>query len=160
MISFRQVNKKSFSIDADLKVTPDQERFAGGNLADYVRICRDDDKHFCFLICDGELPIGFFALDFQEDRHRAYTQGDSHFCILRNFFIDQHWQGKGLASKSLQLLPDFIRQHFPQIKKIYLTVNEKNPAAQNVYLKHGFTALTLRYMGGSAGPQVVMVLEL
>jgi GNAT superfamily N-acetyltransferase len=160
MISIERVDKTRFSIPAGLRVSPEQEKFAGKDVAEYVRSWRDDDLHFCFLIVSPEGPVGFFALDFAGDRHAAYVSDRDGFAVLRCFFIDERHQGKKFAGKALQHLPEYVRREFPALKKIYLTVNEKNPVAQNLYLRAGYTTLPQRYLGGGAGPQLVMVREL
>lgn len=58
--------------------------------------------------------------------------------LIRSFSTDYHEQGKGYAKAALQLLPDFVRQHFPWINELVLGVNIPNVSAQALYIKCGF----------------------
>jgi hypothetical protein len=77
----------------------------------------------CYLIKSDGMPIGFFALDFSYDRHRSYLFETEHFGVLRCFFIDQRFQGKGFSKSSLA---------YPDVLRLLLTVNFKNKPAIHI----------------------------
>src|SRR5665213_1620263 len=160
MVELREINKTVFTNAAGLKVHPDQMKFVCEDLNEYVRSWREDPQHLCYSIESKDKPIGFFALDFNLDRHTAYVPAAEDFCVLRCFFIDERSQGQGFAREALARIPALVRNSHPTIEKIYLTVNEKNPTAFKLYERGGFVGLEKRYLGGAAGPQHVMVLEL
>lgn len=57
------------------------------------------------------------------------------------------------------LLPDFVRNQFPDIKEIVLGVNQKNLPAQALYEKAGFVA-NGRILQGPKGPQNILMLSI
>lgn len=101
--------------------------------------------------------MGFFALDFSYDRHRDYLPKDKDFAVLRCFFIDKRFQNQGLAKRSIEALFEYMAHEHPHVEALYLTVNFKNEAAVKSYQKAQFKLMKQPYLGGSAGPQHVMV---
>ncbi|MGU3192760.1 GNAT family N-acetyltransferase, partial [Vibrio cholerae] len=75
---------------------------------------------------------------------------------LRFFVIDKSQQGKGLGTKAVKALFDYLKKSYPSFKSVYLTVNCQNQAARTCYLKGGFEDNGERYLGGPAGPQHIM----
>ena len=64
------------------------------------------------------------------------------------------------TSRSARIaLPDVVRRDFPDARSLVLTVNVRNPAARAVYLGGGFVDGGEQYLGGSAGPQHVLRLD-
>lgn len=74
---------------------------------------------------------------------------------MRAYSIDSRQQGRGFAKQSLQLLPSFIKKHFPENNEVILAVNLKNKAAQHVYKKAGFVDKGKRIMGNK-GKQLIL----
>lgn len=85
---------------------------------------------------------------------------DAHTLGLEGFFIDRNWQGKGLGVPFIKKIVEKVRSDFPSYAKVALTVNCKNVAAINTYLKGGFLDSGHLYYGGHSGPQHVMIAEL
>ncbi|WP_428773360.1 GNAT family N-acetyltransferase [Vibrio sp.] len=106
------------------------------------------------VIClDGEV-VGMFLVD------TCYS-ADYEFCRhpalgFRAFFVDHQFQGQGVAKAALKLLPEYLAERYRDFHQVYLTVNCKNPAAYNCYLKAGFEDTGDHYHGGAAGPQHIM----
>lgn len=93
---------------------------------------------------EGKL-VCFFILDEGEDR-QYYSQNPNSL-LLRAFSTDSREVRKGYARQSLQLLPDFIKVHFPHINEVVLGVNERNEPAAKLYLKAGFIDTKRKYLG-------------
>lgn len=104
---------------------------------------------------DKNKLVTFFVLDEGEDKFN-YTS-DSASLLLRAFSTDSNELRKGYGLKSLLLLQEFTNEHFPSINKIVLAVNEKNDAANSLYLKAGFKDTTRRFLGPK-GPQKILEL--
>lgn len=102
-------------------------------------------------------PVGFFIL-LTGERVKEYTDHPQAQLLIA-FSIDYKEQGKGYAKKGLQLLPDFVKKHFPHIGEIVLGVNKKNRPAHQLYEKSGFQDRGRRKIG-SVGEQIVMHLSL
>lgn len=102
--------------------------------------------HYHPILCfKAEKLVCFFILDEGEDRARYSTNPKS--LLLRAFSTDSREVRKGYAYQSLQLLPSFIKTHFPLIDEVLLGVNERNDPAANLYLKAGFIDTKRKYLG-------------
>jgi len=110
------------------------------------------------LIGDGGQIAGFFLIDQDYAQHYPFASADS--LGLRSFFIDQRFQGKGLAKRSLQALPDYLRAQGLAATYVFLTVNCKNAAAIPLYRQCGFEDTGELYLDGGYGPQHIMRLAL
>lgn len=110
------------------------------------------------LIGHGEQIAGFFLIDQDYAQHYPFASADS--VGLRSFFIDQRFQGLGLAKRSLQALPDYLRAQRIAAAAVFLTVNCKNEAAIPLYRQCGFADTGELYLDGGYGPQHIMRLAL
>ncbi len=157
---FRKIDKNHFSNESKLRVRPDQISYVCDNVEEFVRSWQGDDHIDCYLVGVANDIVGFFAVDFSHERHRSYTTEIDHFCVFRCFFIDERFQGQGYAAVALSKLGDLLAEQYRDLRKIVLTVNCKNKIAIKSYDKAGFKKLTALYLGGSAGPQYVMIKSL
>ncbi len=137
---------------------PDQERFAG-RLAETLPAAEADPDRWPGAILLGGTPVGFFVL------HRgpgaAIEPGLEHRdVLLRTFLVDAAAQGRGVATRALAALPDFVAEHLPGARRVVLTVNVRNPVAIRTYARAGFADTGALYHGGTAGPQHVFELWL
>lgn len=158
-LDFHKIDKGTFKNEYGLAVLPEQESYICSDLDKYVDSCRDDALLDCYLILKAGLPVGFFGLDAKLKRHSGYVGSERRALVLRCFFVDRRHQGKGYALKALTGLDDLIRLRYPGITEIFLTVNFKNTKAFGLYARAGFTSLPEPYLGGSSGPQHVMLRE-
>ncbi len=55
----------------------------------------------------------------------------------------------------MELVPNFLREHLPDINEIALSVNCKNTVAYRIYQQAGYTD-TGRKIGGPIGQQYVL----
>lgn len=110
------------------------------------------------LIWQADQIAGFFLIDQDYALHYPFASVDS--VGLRSFFIDQRFQGLGLAKRSLQALPDYLRVQRIAASAIFLTVNCKNEAAIPLYRQCGFEDTGELYLDGGYGPQHIMRLAL
>jgi len=113
-----------------------------------------DTKHI--LIVEQGKPVGYFALEYGEKLFRYSDNQGAR--LLTSFSIDSRYQGKGLAKQGLRLLPEFMKNHFPETEEVVLGVNQKNKAALNLYLKTGFVDNQEIYEGRK-GPQHILHLD-
>ncbi|MEJ5125397.1 GNAT family N-acetyltransferase [Comamonas sp. MYb21] len=110
------------------------------------------------LIGHGEQIAGFFLIDQDYAQHYPFASADS--VGLRSFFVDQRFQGMGLAKRSLQALPAYLQAQGMAATAVFLTVNCKNAAAIPLYRQCGFADTGELYLGGGYGPQHIMRLAL
>lgn len=103
-------------------------------------------------------PVGMFGLD--RGGYLREFDDDRAAVLLRAFYIAPEHQGKGYATAAVSAVGAFVRQQLPDVKRVVLTVNDRNPAALAAYLKGGFAMTGRDYLGGLFGPQHVMELEI
>lgn len=95
----------------------------------------ETEKHPILIFNDSTL-VGFFILQLGKSVARYTDTSDA--ILFKSHSIDIHFQGQGFAKKSLQLLPAFVRTHFPSIKEIVLAVEADNLSSQMLYVRFGF----------------------
>ena len=110
---------------------PEQERF-GGRTDQTLPAAEQDPARHPYAVVE-DVPVGFFVLD--ETPSEADPSAD---LVLRSFFVDAA-QGRGVARRAVALLPGPVR--------------DRHPAA-------GFVDGGALYLGGNAGPQHVLRLDL
>ena len=133
-----------------LAPTPEQEVFSG-RAEQTLRLAERDPDRVPYTLVEDGVPVGFLVLD-------RSAGGDE--LLLRGFFVDAAAQGRGVATRMVALLPDRVRADFPGVRTVRLTVNVRNPVARAVYLRGGFADHGELFLGGSAGPQHVLRLDL
>lgn len=112
-------------------------------------------KHFIIIKARG-IDAGFFELDESDDRKR-YSDNPKAL-LLRGYSVNPEFQGRGIATGSIHVLPEFIRKEFPDFNEVVLGVNARNIPAQHIYQRAGFEDTGRRLMR-SKGEQIVMSLR-
>jgi RimJ/RimL family protein N-acetyltransferase len=110
------------------------------------------------VICETDLPVGFFAIDRDYGATQDFVSGD--VIGLRMFLVDQKAQGRGIATAACRALSHYLGAAYPGICNCYLTVNCRNPGAKRAYEKGGFKDTGELYLDGGFGPQHIMQLPL
>jgi len=110
-----------------------------------IKKCEQDNDRHPIVILYNDIPAGFFVLHGWDGVKEYSINKDA--ILLRAYSINHSFQGKGIAKKSLQLLPLFVKDNFPLKNEIILAVNFNNEAAQQVYQKCGFVDKGTRVMG-------------
>ncbi len=132
---------------------PEQEEFSGRADQTLPLAERDPARH-PYVLLEASRPVAFLVLD--ETPSEADPSAD---LLLRGFLVDAAEQGRGVASRAVAALPEVVRRDFPAARTVVLTVNVRNPAARAVYLRGGFVDAGELHLGGSAGPQHVLRLD-
>ncbi len=133
---------------------PEQELFSG-RADQTLPAAEADPRRTPYAIVENDCSAGFFVLD------RTPSEADpSADLVLRAFFVDAAAQGRGVAKAAACEVPSLVRRDFPATRRVVLTVNVRNPVARAVYLAGGFCDTGELYLGGSAGPQHVLRLDL
>ncbi len=110
-----------------------------------LEVCETDKGRYPIVILSNGVPAGFFVL-YQGEELVEYTENPNAI-LLRAYSVALPFQGQGIAYSSLELLPGFVRENFPQVNEVVLAVNLRNEAAQRVYLRSGFEDSGKRVMG-------------
>lgn len=117
-----------------------------------------DPQRYPIVIMAERKVVGFFVLYTGQGILDYDDYTDTPFAevmLIRALLIDSRHQGKGYARQAMELLPAWVRYHFPFIHELLLAVNERNLAAQHTYTVAGFQDLGHRPIG-LAGPQRIM----
>ncbi|RHW37219.1 GNAT family N-acetyltransferase [Neobacillus notoginsengisoli] len=118
-----------------------------------VKKCAEDSKRHPVVILHNGVPAGFFVLH-ESEGIREHSENPTAI-LLRGYSVSARHQGKGIARRSLELLPGFVKRNFPGKSEIVLAVNHANLAAQHVYVKAGFSDRGRRVVG-PIGEQFVL----
>ncbi|WP_051326738.1 GNAT family N-acetyltransferase [Aliagarivorans taiwanensis] len=161
-LQFKRYSSIEHKAVLDLAVAPQQQKFVGV-IKDILTLASDTVQPWVIEQVtkrgNGQdtSAVGFFLIDttYSENYEFARKGGLG----LRALFIDQRYQGQGLASLTLTQLSEWVFHEYPQHPSLYLTVNCKNPAAYHCYKKVGFVDTEQLYHGGQFGPQHIMVLN-
>lgn len=118
---------------------------------------RNDGKGFSITIFEDEIPAGYFALDFGDDKFDLTDNPNS--VLLRSLSINPGFQGKGIGKAAMIQVDDFIRENFKDCNEVVLAVNQNNISAYELYLKVGYQFEGKTRIGRS-GPQRLMYKKL
>lgn len=140
-----------------LNLPAEQEEFTDLPVNLLPKVLDDPDRLAVTLLNRGQ-PAGLFILSVGQHRDRYLTAPDPDGVALGGLSVDISQQGQGIGPRAMNLLPDFVPQHFPSAKHVLLVVNQRNPRAKRVYEKSGFQVTGERM--GSKGPQWIMHLNL
>jgi RimJ/RimL family protein N-acetyltransferase len=139
-----------------LTPAPGQARFSG--LApDTLPAAERHRTRRAVAVLRDDAPVGFFALDHADPICGYLTEPS---VALRAFFVDAQVQQQGIASAALRALPAFVAERYPAAETVVLTVNVSNPVATRLYQRAGFVDTGRMHLGGTVGPQRVLVLPL
>jgi GNAT superfamily N-acetyltransferase len=138
-----------------LRPRPEQEVFSSHAGITLPAADADPDRT-PFAVLNGPAAVGFGVLD-----RRGYldeiVDDVASAVLLRAFYLDASAQGRGLGAAAAAAVPPLAARLFPEARLVVLTVNEQNPAAVTAYARAGFVDTGTRYLGGSAGPQHILV---
>lgn len=97
---------------------------------------RTDNLANAITILLDEEPIGFFVLDYGEDKMELTTNEAS--LLVRSLSINPIYQGKGYGKIAMLLMDDFVKEYYPTVNELVLAVNFKNNSAYNLYVNVGY----------------------
>lgn len=140
-----------------LRPRPEQEPYS--SRAEVTLPAADADPHRTpFVVEHDGVPVGFGVIDRAGNLPQLVDRPEQA-ALLRAFYIDANAQHLGHGRTAARLLPAFVRSIEPSARILVLTVNESNPAAIRAYTAGGFVVVG-QYLGGSLGPQRIMVAAL
>lgn len=157
MISLAFFKQEDFS---ELNYTLDEEQSKyTATAADALQRMheRNDSKAFAVTILEDTKPVGFFVLDFGDDKLELTENKNA--VLVRSLSVNPVMQGKGAGKMAMQILDDFVKKNFKDCDEIVLAVNQKNIPAYHIYLKTGYIYDGKNRIGRS-GPQYLMYKKL
>lgn len=154
MVRLVKYNKCHFEILDSYKLNKTQSNFTA--TIDYCINERKDTEDVLktlVTVLYKDLPVGFFVLDRGENKFNITSNPNA--ILVRSFSINPDYQGKGIGTKSMELVVDFTKKHIPNINEIVLSVNFKNNNAYNVYLNSGYVDNNQTIMGRMGAQHVL-----
>ncbi|MDP2560611.1 GNAT family N-acetyltransferase [Psychrobium sp. 1_MG-2023] len=151
MVTIEVLNEGHVPAVQAIFLAPEQVKFAQTSqdfLAD-----NNNDCHRFVIVFKGQI-VGFFKLVLNYCLTHDFCSPNA--IGLRSFVIDQSKQGQGIGTQAVSALGCYFSTHYSQYHCLYLTVNCKNPAAFECYLRGGFQDTGKLYLDGPAGPQRIM----
>ncbi|WP_299023946.1 GNAT family protein [uncultured Sulfitobacter sp.] len=139
---------------AHITVAPEQVMFSGTVAEAFETAEQGVDFH---AIVESGHAVGFFKIDTTYSQSYPFASDGS--LGLRGFMIDLDQQGRGIATRAVALLPEYLAGHY-DAPALYLTINMSNPAAIRCYRAGGFSDTGEVWERGIAGPQHVMRMAL
>ncbi|MGY2893554.1 GNAT family N-acetyltransferase [Deinococcus sp. UYEF24] len=141
-----------------LSCLPEQTQFSG-QMPELLEAAEAAPGSEAMAVVSGEQVVGSYRLDFMPRAVAARNFGEPS-AGLRGFFIDGQFQGRGLGRSAMEAMIEDLRRRHPAVRVLALSVNQRNLVARQLYLRSGFQDHGEAFLGGSAGPQDVMVRRL
>lgn len=126
--------------------------------AELLASAAGDSERVPVVISEDGQAVGLFVLSVGYHRDKYLAEPDPVGVALGALSINERTQGRGVGTRAMLALPDFVRRTFPQAQHVLLVVNQRNERARRVYERAGFTVASERQ--GTKGPQWVMKLAL
>ena len=165
MLHLEKITPKNYRDIVCLKVARDQKTFVASNSSSIIEAyaaIESDCTAFPFGIFDGDKPVGFLMIGFNEavlydydDDIEAPEAYRNSYTIWR-FMIDKRYQKRGYGKEAMKLALDFIRT-WPCGKAEYCAISfePENEVAAKLYHSFGFEE-----NGEMDGDEIVAVLKL
>ena len=119
-----------------LSITADQTDFAG-IIDAAVALCEADDgsEIVGVAILAGSAVVGFLLV---KRGGSAPTWVPDDAAIATALRVGEEYQGRGIGTTTLVMLPSWVRSNWPDRKRLVLSVDESNRAAIRSYAKAGW----------------------
>jgi diamine N-acetyltransferase len=119
-----------------LVVTSDQVEFAG-TVERAVESCKADhsDQVAGLAILKDQIVVGFLVL---KRGASAPSWADPAAATVSALRVGLSYQGQGIGSAALKVLPSWVAENWPESPLLALSVDEENHSARRAYVKAGF----------------------
>lgn len=119
----------------NLEILESDYKFTKSPVENIKSANQDSDRHPT-LVMNNESCIAFFTLH-EGNGPKPFTDNPKAI-FFRSFSVDQRYRGQGIGKRTLEILPAYIKQHYPCINEITLAVNTDNEKAINLYEQAGY----------------------
>lgn len=127
MIYFKEIDKHNYMECILLKVKEGQKGFVADNARSLVEAYFEEGI-FTRAIYSDETMVGFVLFDYD-----PAIPGWS----MSRFMIGEQFQGQGLGTEAVRQFLKFVKEQMG-IHELYISVEEKNAIALDMYQKIGF----------------------
>lgn len=120
-----------------LQIDPAQVEFAGTLERALASCAKGPPEDIVGLVIKhGGTVVGFVVLQRASRQPEWAPKGAAAVSAMR---IDRHRQGQGLGRAALAAVDDWLRQHWPQVAQVALSVDDGNAAGRRAYALAGYT---------------------
>ena len=128
-IELREITKENLREIFRLEVAPEQQRFVAPNAVSIAQAYFDREIAWFRGIYAGGTPVGFVMLHDEPAERKYY---------LWRFMVDRRYQGRGLGTKALTKIIEYVRGR-PGAYEILTSVVPGEGCPGPFYEKLGFT---------------------
>ncbi|MEI5990668.1 hypothetical protein A5881_002173 [Enterococcus termitis] len=101
-----------------------------------LALTKRDPKRHAVLVFEGEYLVAFMTL-YETKNDISYSDNKKSL-LVQDLSTDYRHLRNGYVKQAVQLLPDFIRQHFTTIEQLIIVVNEDKAFTQALRIDAGF----------------------
>ncbi len=152
MVTIEKYTPERYEQMCELSVLEEQTQFTVADVGDMLKCLEPTELPHLILLEDTVVGCFLFDTGYSD----KYDFCPKNTLGVRALLVDHRFQGQGIAKQAISQFSQFARSHFPTFQALYLTVNCRNRAAYECYIKAGFEDTTKRYLGGPVGPQHIM----
>jgi ribosomal protein S18 acetylase RimI-like enzyme len=136
LIDYRDLSQTQRDQLIDIEVSAEQRRYAGDiSSALYILLSIDsDDMRGVALLLDS-VPRGFLLLQ-RGAFLPPWAAADA--AAINALQVDRRVQGRGLGRFCMQAIPDLVRDLWPGVRRLQLSVEPNNDAALALYRATGW----------------------
>jgi diamine N-acetyltransferase len=132
MISLHPIDDSNREAVEALDVAPEQQRFVS-NAADSIREAagEPDGRALYWAVFADETPVGFVMISDDVGNPGYFPQ------YLWKLFIDEHSQGRGYGTATLDLIADYFRRR-PEVEIMRTSCGQGTGSPLGFYERYGF----------------------
>lgn len=118
-----------------IQLSEEDARFTKKPLENLESAKTNENRHPT-LVMEGGKCVAFFTLH-EGDGPAPYSTNPKAI-FFRSFTVDVRYRGKGVGKRVIHQLSTYIKDAYPHINEILLTVNIDNPRAIHLYEQAGY----------------------
>jgi len=145
LVPWRELSAESKAAVLALRVTSEQVQYAGTVEAAVAQCEAEESSEVLGLaVVAGGAVVGFLLLKLGS---KAPQWVPSQAAVIGAMRVSVEYQGQGIGTRALEVLPAWVQQHCPAIQSLVLSVDEENTAAMRSYAKAGWVDQGTRVQG-------------
>lgn len=118
-----------------IQLSEEDARYTKTPLENLESAKANENRHPTFVM-EGGKCVAFFTLH-EGDGPAPYSTNPKAI-FFRSFTVDARYRGKGVGKRVIHQLSTYIKDTYPHINEILLTVNIDNPRAIHLYEQAGY----------------------
>ena len=132
MVSLRPIDDSNREVVQALEVSPDQQQFVSDVADSLLEAAEEPEgRALYWAIYADETPIGFVMISDDVGGPGYFPQ------YLWKLFIDQHYQGRGYGTATLDLIAEYFRRR-PEVEIMRTSAGQGKGSPIGFYERYGF----------------------